>query len=59
MTATKYAPAERRDLLMSMIYGLAEGLSPQDGSWLTTETQNKIADIQRALEATLGLPASE
>ncbi len=55
---TKYDPAERCETLMLLVYELAESLSPQDGTWLSTETQDKVMGIQRAIEATLGLPVS-
>lgn len=42
-------PVAQRAIIMEMVFELAESLSPQDGTWLSAETEHKVAAVDRAL----------
>jgi hypothetical protein len=51
----RMSPEVRREIIMEMVWELAESLEPQDGTWLSLDAQNRVVEIDRVLTSALGL----
>ena len=51
----RMSPEVRREIIMEMVWELAESLEPQDGTWLSRDAQNRVVEIDRVLTSAFGL----
>jgi hypothetical protein len=51
----RMSPEVRREIIMEMVWELAESLEPLDGAWLSLDAQNRVVEIDRVLTTALGL----
>ena len=51
----RISPELRRQIIIEMVWDLAENLEPQDGTWLSRDAQNRVVEIDRVLTTALGL----